>query len=138
MKNIILVRILVIFCMSIYAQFAFSQMNIGQYEDEAPLGTWNKTDGLSFAYARDITAVTANPALINRLSDFTVAVRGFFNNTSMHQFAVVNTGILTSQDNPSLYVYGLDFGGAALHLNRFGIALTTSIQELYDRPNIVS
>ncbi len=137
MKNIPLV-VTLIFLAGIFVTPASGQMSLGQYEDEAPLGSWNISAGLSFAYARDCTDISTNPALLNQMPAFTAVINGFFNNTAMNKFAMVNTGILSSRENPAFSVYGLDYGGFAVRFKHWGIALSTGIPEIYDRPAIVS
>lgn len=137
-----------IFWAGVTAPAAFGQMTLGQYEDEAPAGSWNAAGyngadalslgGLSFAFARDVTGITANPALINRLPGFTLAVNGFFTNASMQKFAVVNTGVLATQESPGVSVYGLDFGGVTYQVDQWGFALAAGILEIYDRPAVTS
>jgi hypothetical protein len=137
-KYFFLIIIVLIFPAGIFPGAAFGQMNLGQYEDEAPLDSWNISWPLSFAFARDAAAVSWNPALIHQLPDFTAAVSGFFSHTSLNKFAIVNTGVLTSRENPSVFVYGLESGAVSVRYKQWGFALNTGILEIYDRPALTA
>lgn len=117
---------------------ASGQMRLGQYEDEAPLGSWNISSGLSFVYARNAAAAVTNPALINQRPELSFAVNGFFNNTSLNKFALINTGTLTAQENPAFNVYGIDSGAVAIRIKQWGFSLSSGILEIYDRPAITA
>ena len=137
MKNIF-IFLFIIISMGILTVSASGQMTLGQYEDEAPLGSWNISSGLSFVYARDATAAVTNPALINQRPALSAAVNGFFNNTSLNKFALINTGILTARENPAFNVYGIDSGAVAIRIKQWGFSLSSGILEIYNRPAITA
>lgn len=122
----------------------WAQLIIGQYEDEAPLRTWNIL-GLSsaaaigmgdtrFAYATDCTTALTNPALLTKLPLFTVTANVSYTAAQLFKYSLFNTGVLSTNGNASIGVYALDFGGAAVNINGWGLGINYSILEHYDRP----
>lgn len=121
-----------------------SQLVIGQYEDEAPLRTWNtfglltggtlSMGGAHYAYASDISTALTNPSQLSRMPGFTVLTNGSLNSASLFKYSIINTGPTHTYENPSLVLYSLDFGGISVNINGWGLALSTSILENYDRP----
>ena len=81
---------------------ASAQLVVGQYEDEAPLGTWNSfgapsapsvgLGGTQFAWAWDVSASLANPALLLSLPQLAASLSGSYGTASMFRYALVNTG----------------------------------------------
>lgn len=121
-----------------------AQLIIGQYEDEAPLRSWN-TFGLAaasslgrgetqLAWTEDCSAALANPALLLSLSKLTVCLSGSFSNTSLYSYSIVNTGVLVTEKNPTIGLHALDFGGVSFRFNGWAFALTGALIESYDRP----
>jgi len=122
------------------------QFVVGQYEDEAPMRTWNNigiitTPGVSmgetqFTLARDCSASLTNPALLSRLPKFTITVNGAITRASFFRYSLINTGALTSQENISLLVYALDYLGASYSFKGWTVALNFAILEYYYRPGV--
>ncbi len=122
------------------------QLVLGQYEDEAPLQSWN-TFGMAvapslgrgqtgLALAENCSAALANPALLPSLSKFSVCLNGSYSYTSLFRYSVVNTGVLTTAKNPAVALYTLDFAGISSGFNGWAIALTACLIESYDRPSV--
>jgi len=125
---------------------AWPQIVVGQYEDEAPMRTWNNigiitTPAVSmgetqFTLARDCSVALTNPALLSRLPKFTIAVNGATTRSSFFRYSMINTGALSSQENISLYLLALDYLGASYSFKGWTIALNFAILEYYYRPGI--
>jgi len=125
---------------------AWPQLVVGQYEDEAPMRTWNNIGVLTtpavsmgetqFTLARDCSVGLTNPALLSRLPKFTIAVNGAVTGASFFRYSLVNTGALTSQENISLYILALDYLGASYSFKGWTIALNFAILEYYYRPGV--
>jgi Outer membrane protein transport protein (OMPP1/FadL/TodX) len=123
-----------------------AQLVIGQYEDEAPLRTWN-TFGLAtasaigrgetmLAQADDCSAALSNPALLAGLPRLTLSVNGSYSRAQLFRYSIVNTGVLASRENLSIGLFALDFGGLSFRLKGWTFALTAALSEIYDRPQI--
>ena len=121
-----------------------AQLVIGQYEDEAPLRTWN-TFGLAtassigrgetaFALADDCSASLSNPALLAGLPKFTLSLNGSYSRSTLSRYSIVNTGVLATEKNPAIGLFALDFGGLSFRLKGWTFALTAVLSEIYDRP----
>jgi len=123
---------------------AWPQLAIGQYEEEAPLGTWNIFEtataaslgrgGTCFSLASDCSAALTNPALLLLLPKWTAMVNGSLTYASLFKYSLVNTGVLGSDGNLALTLYSLDFSGLSLHLGKWAFAITIGARELYNRP----
>jgi hypothetical protein len=121
-----------------------AQLNLGQYEDEAPLRTWNifghttaaqaALGGTRLAHALDLSASQSNPALLGRLPRISFALSGSFQHAQLFRYGPVNTGVLYSSANSSLNTTVLDFGGVAVNYKGWGLAFTVAVNEIYDRP----
>lgn len=120
------------------------QLVLGQYEDEAPLRTWNifgfqtasslgRAD-TSFALASDSSAALTNPALLLSLPRFTATFNGTASSASLYKFSIINTGVLSTQDNLSLNLYALDFAGISFNSKGWAVGLAIYLSEIYDRP----
>src|SRR4030043_2364087 len=121
-----------------------AQLVIGQYEDEAPLRTWN-TFGLAtaasigggetmLALADDCSAALSNPALLAGLPKFTLSLNGSYSRSTLFRYSIVNTGVLVSEGNLGIGLFALDFGGLSYRISAWTFALTASVTEVYDRP----
>jgi len=121
-----------------------AQLVIGQYEDEAPLRTWN-TFGLAtaasigrgetmLALADDCSAALSNPALLAGLPKFTLSLNGSYSRSTLFRYSIVNTGVLVSEGNLGIGLFALDFGGLSYRISDWTFALTAAITEVYDRP----
>ena len=123
---------------------SWAQLVRGQYEDEAPLRTWNTfglftggtlgMGGAHYAFASDLSTAMTNPSQLSRMTGLTVLVNGSLNSATLFKYSIINTGPTTTHENPSLALYSLDFGGISVNINGWGLALSTSILENYDRP----
>lgn len=121
-----------------------AQLVMGQYEDEAPLRTWN-TFGLATAASTgrgetnliqtdDSSAALANPALLAGLPGFTVSLSGSYSRSSLFRYSIVNTGVLVSKKNLGVGLFALDFAGVSYRFREWTFALTAALTEAYDRP----
>jgi hypothetical protein len=125
---------------------ASAQLVIGQYEPEAPLRTWNifgferasalGRGGASFALAEDCSTALTNPALLTDLPGITLTLNGAANHASLFKYALVNTGVLSTQDNLSLNSLALDFGGVSIQAGNWSFGLSAAVSEIYDRPGV--
>ncbi len=123
---------------------SWAQLALGQYQEEAPVGTWNTFPYLSaaalgrgqtaFTLARDASAGPVNPALLSFLPTFTVAAGGYYRVEAFSKYGPVNTGVLGSRGNIDLSIYGLDFGGVSLRLGGWALGVSVSAPEIYNRP----
>ena len=123
-----------------------AQLVIGQYEDEAPLRTWNSF-GLAtaasigrgetaLALADDCTAALSNPALLAGLPKFTLSLNGSYSRSTLFRYSIVNTGVLVSDKSLGIGLFALDFGGLSFRLRGWTFALTAVLSEVYDRPQV--
>jgi len=124
---------------------AKAQLNIGQYEDEAPFRTWN-TFGVQsasavgmgeaqFALVADSSASVINPARLTALPKFSCSLNGSYNAASFDKYAIVNTGVLTSDGNSGMGLYGFDFAGVSLTYKGWAVGISIGLLENYDRPS---
>ncbi len=122
------------------------QLVLGQYEDEAPLRTWNLfgvqaaaalgRGDTGFAIpAQDPSAALINPALLVDLSGWRVMVNGMFLSASLRKFSIINTGVLATEENIFLNLYGLDMGGVSFAARGWAMAFNAYLSEVYDRPS---
>jgi len=117
---------------------------VGQYEDEAPFRTWNNlgiTTASSLALgetqltsASDCSAAFSNPALLSFLPRITITLNSSLSSASFFKYSLVNTGVLSTQGNVSLSLFGLDFAGASLSIKNWTFALGAGLLESYHRP----
>jgi hypothetical protein len=121
-----------------------SQMVIGQYENEAPVRSWNSFPAFTavglgrgetgFTLATDASAALSNPALLPTLPRFSLAMEGYFHVASFFMYGPVNTGLFTSENKVSLNGGGLGFAGLSVRFLGWSLALNYSLSELYHRP----
>ncbi len=125
---------------------ASAQLVLGQYEDEAPLGTWNifgspaapsvGLGGAQLARAWDGSASLANPALLTSLPRLSAFVSASHTAASLFKYSLVNTGVVESIGNPSVRVIGPDGGGLTARLGPWALAVVVASPESYVRPSI--
>ena len=125
---------------------AWAQLVLGQYEDEAPLGTWNifgslpapslGLGGTQFARTWDCSASLANPALLLALPRLSASLSASFAAASMFRYSLINTGVVESVGNPVVGVLGADGGGLAIHRGPWALAVVAAALESYVRPSI--
>lgn len=123
---------------------AWPQLVIGQYEDEAPLATWNSPGislapslacgGAGIAAAWDAAAVLVNPALACSLPKFTASVSASYLSASLMRYSILNTGVLSTPGPLTDSSYGLDFGGLAVRFGKWALAASADLAESYGRP----
>jgi hypothetical protein len=126
---------------------ASAQLALGQYEDEAPLGTWNVLGapsapaiglgGTQCARAWDVSASLANPALLASLPRLTASLAVSYGAASFFRYSLVNTGVVESRSNLSMGVFGLDHGGVAWRSGPWAFAVAVAAPESYGRPGVV-
>jgi len=124
-----------------------SQLVIGQYEDEAPIQTWNTygiqtasslgRGGSGFTLAIDSSSALLNPALLTQLPRLTFCFSGSYNAASLHRFSIFNTGVFVSNQNQTLGVYAGEYVGFSGKIGSWALALSVSIPEIYLRPETI-
>lgn len=130
--------------LALLPKVSFSQM-IGQYEDEAPLRTWNSF-GLQtapslamgetqFTAATDSAASLSNPALLTALPRITFTLNSSINSASLFKYSAINTGPFYSEGNSILSVLSFDFAGVSMRLKKWTFALSMALLESYARPS---
>lgn len=125
---------------------AAAQLVVGQYEDEAPLRTWNTfgiptapsagAGGAQFARAWDSSVSLVNPALLVSLPRYSVTLSGGWAWASMFKYSLVNTGVVSSPGNLSTGSLGVEFGGVSLRSGNWAFSASSGILEYYGRPGI--
>jgi hypothetical protein len=120
---------------------------LGQYEDEAPVRTWNTLGidlasslacgGAQTAAAWDASAALVNPALLSSLPGLTVTANGSLTSASMFRYSILNTGVLSIPENITESVYSLDFGGLSFKTGDWAFAFSAALLESYGRPSLV-
>jgi hypothetical protein len=123
-----------------------AQLVLGQYEDEAPFRTWNTFPFVGaprlalgetgLACAVDATAALSNPALLLKLSRWTITLNGSFQAADFFRYGPVNTGVISSTANLTGSEIGLDFGAVAYRGERWALSAAAGIQESYGRPPV--
>ncbi len=145
MNKIIINRLASFLCLGILlAVPVHAQLNIGQYEDEAPFRSWNtfgiasaSSSGMGetqFASVADPSASLVNPARLTALSQFSIALQGSLTSASFDKYSIVNTGVLITQGNSSMGLYGIDFVGASFGYKGWAAGFSVGLLENYDRP----
>ena len=138
------ISFILLWMFAFFPKTSWPQMVLGQYEDEAPLRTWN-TFGITtaaslgmgetqFTLGSDCTVSLTNPALLTRLPRITFTVNSSFNTAQLYRYSIVNTGPLYARENLSLGLYAFDFAGASIRLKNWTLALSIALVESYDRP----
>ena len=120
------------------------QLILGQYEDEAPVRTWNTMGielapslacgGAQTAAAWDASAALVNPALLCSLPKLTMTANGSYTSASMFRYSILNTGVLSTEANLTESVYALDFGGLSFRVGGWAFAFSAALLESYGRP----
>ena len=122
------------------------QLILGQYEDEAPVRTWNTLGielapslacgGSRTAAAWDASAALVNPALLCGLPKLTVTVGGSRTSASMFRYSILNTGVLSTRENLTEGFTSLDFGGMSFRAGNWAFAFSAALLESYGRPSL--
>jgi hypothetical protein len=128
----------------VFALPAPAQLVLGQYEEEAPVRTWNSfpfipAAGLgrgetAFAWPGEAAAVLANPALLFSLPRFTVALGGSLQEAAFLKYGPVNTGVFSTEGPVSLVRPAFDFAGLTVRMGRWAFGANANAAESYDRP----
>jgi hypothetical protein len=149
-RRSLLIRCPVILALFLALLLAFpalssAQLVLGQYEDEAPLRTWNifgfqtapslGRGETAFTIAGDCSVALTNPALLVDLPRFTATLNATSYFTSLYKFSIINTGVLSTSVNPSFTLYALDFGGLSYQFKGWALAIAMALVETYDRPS---
>lgn len=133
--------------LTFFPNLLWSQLVVGQYEDEAPFRTWNTLGfttapslamgEVQFTLASDCSVALSNPALLSKLPKITATFNSSYNLASFFKYSIINTGVLTSDKNVSLGFFALDFGGLSVRVKDWTFALSMALVESYDRPRAV-
>jgi hypothetical protein len=125
---------------------AEAQLVLGQYEDEAPLGSWNVfgavgaralgSGGIRIARAWDGSVSLTNPALLLSLPRVSAGLTASYSAASLFRYSLVNTGVISSTSNLSVGVLALETGTFAHRFGEWAVAFTTGLIETYSRPQI--
>ena len=140
------VRAAIVLVFLVSAGNAWPQLVLGQYEDEAPLRSWNTLGnplapsvacgGAGIAFGWDASAVLVNPALAAALPRLTASVSGSYLSASLMRYSILNTGVLSTPRPVTDRSYGLDFGGIAVRLGKWAFAASADLSENYGRPRL--
>ncbi len=122
------------------------QLVLGQYEDEAPLRSWNVFGTLSaaamglggarFAAEEAGSAGLANPALLFLLPGYSLTLTGSSTSATLFRYSLVNTGVFTTRGNLRATNLGFSSGSLAFRKGAWALALTSSVMESYLRPAV--
>jgi hypothetical protein len=125
---------------------ALSQLVLGQYEDEAPLQTWNifgistaaslSRGGTSFTLSDSSAVSHSNPALLAKLPKFSLSFSGSYRTTMLNKYGIVNTGAFYSPQNSAFGLYSGDFAGISFNIRGWAFSLSVGAPENYNRPKI--
>jgi hypothetical protein len=133
---------------TVFGKPAFSQMLLGQYEDEAPLRTWNilgvttasslGLGGVQLASPGDTSAALVNPSLLFKHPKLAFTLSASSSKVSLMKYGIVNTGPITLDETPYYNHYAFDFIGLAVNLSGWVLSLSSSVMESYARPVALS
>ena len=122
------------------------QTNIGQYEDEAPLGSWNlwgpyssRSLGMGqviFALPYDSSAGLHNPAALPFVHNSHIALNLFRNSASLYKYSLVNTGVFGTRAPATAAFYTIGYVGGAYRKGGWAFALNYGELENYLRPSV--
>lgn len=124
-----------------------AQLVVGQYEDEAPLGSWNSlgspsapSAGLGVVFARlsDASISFSNPALLVGLPRLSACLSASYAAATLRRFSLVNTGVVSTTGNPGVGVIAIDHGAVALRTGKWAFAVGLAAPETCARPPIVA
>ncbi len=128
----------------LFPKISWSQT--GQYEDEAPLRTWNTFGFLTapslamgetqFSTASNCAASLSNPALLTDLPRITLTINSSIDTASLFKFAAINTGPFTSDENSILSILSANFAGASIRIKNWTVAFNMALLESYHRPSV--
>lgn len=123
-----------------------AQMVMGQYEDEAPIQSWNTfgiqtaaslgRGGAGFSIAADSSSSLFNPALLTRLPRLSICFSGSYNSASLYRYSIFNTGVFTSSRNKTLEIFSGDLIAVSGRIKGWAVSISVSGQENYRRPDL--
>jgi len=121
-----------------------AQTATGQYEEEAPVGTWNifgpmGAAGLSlgetvFVRGDDASVLFTNPALLTRLPRLAVSLGGYLQVATFFRYGPVNTGPVSTVGNAGLRTAAADVAALAFRVLGWRVGLGLGLSEVFDRP----
>jgi hypothetical protein len=123
------------------------QLVLGQYEDEAPLGTWNIFGapsapsiglGVTFVRAADPSISLTNPALLTGLARASATLSASYAVATLYKYSFVNTGVVSSDGSLAAGVLGFDQGALAFRSGGWAFALAAAVPESYARPAVLA
>lgn len=128
------------------APSAWGQLRPGQYEDEAPLRTWNAFPAASaaglgrgtvaLAWADGGYSAWANPALLASLSRPALSLSASVELAQCERFSLVNTGVVASEEPLWAQAFLPDGLAAALRWKGWTLAAAVGAWESYGRPDV--
>lgn len=137
--SIIIITLFILFPSTLKAQLL-----LGQYEDEAPLMTWNLLGpatgsiagmgNVRFTNTTDCSAGLTNPALISKLPKLTLTFNSSIQSAQLNKYGFINTGLLHTEENSCITIYALDLIGISYNFGSWGIAVSLAELENYSRP----
>lgn len=141
-------KVSLVVCLLLFPSMLGAQLIIGQYEEEAPLRTWNisgfiPASGLGRADIMTIIADTPaiafnNPSLLANLTRLSFYLNGSITRASLFRFGLVNTGVLKSNQNIWIRIMAFDGAGLALRAGAWSFGFGAAITEYYDRPSVMA
>jgi hypothetical protein len=125
---------------------ARAQLVLGQYEDEAPLRSWNVfgtssaaalgLGGARFAVEETGQAASTNPALLALLPEYSLTLTVSSTSATLFKYSLVNTGVASTRGNLRATFVGPTAGAVALRKGAWALAFGSSVLEAYLRPSV--
>lgn len=125
---------------------AGAQLVLGQYEDEAPLASWNVfgaigaqaqgSGGIRVARAWDGSVAMTNPALLLTLPRSSIGLTASYSVASLFRYSIINTGVIRSLSNLSTGSIALEAAFFAYRFGGWAVAVSADILENYARPRV--
>ena len=123
-----------------------AQLVLGQYEAEAPLGSWNVfgtvpaaglgLGGIRIARAWDASVAATNPALLLSLPRSSGALTASYSVATLYRFSIVNTGVLSSASNFWTGYLALESGSFSYRFGGWAFGFSGGLLENYHRPRV--
>lgn len=127
--------------------FAAGQIRLGQYEDEAPLRTWNAFPAASaaglgrgtvaLAWADGSFSAWSNPALLTSLSRPSLSLSASIELAQCERFSLVNTGVVSSESPLWAQAFLPDGLAAGALWKGWALAAAVGAWESYARPEVL-
>jgi hypothetical protein len=119
---------------------ARAQLVLGQYEDEAPLRSWNVfgtssaaalgLGGARFAVEETGQAASTNPALLALLPEYSLTLTVSSTSATLFKYSLVNTGVASTRGNLRATFVGPTAGAVALRKGAWALAFGSSVRYL--------